>query len=523
MKKLKVLLCLSLALIIVLSGCAKTGKPPAASSPGETGEKDPGKTIKDTVIVAVNRDPQSLDPAGSLVGVDSRIRYCLYDTLLAFNDDMTIKPWLAESYEYVNDTTIRFTLRQGVKFHNGDTMTAEDVLFSLERAQQSSYSGGNLDVVNFSKSSIVDEKTIELVCDTPFAPLLASIADPYYSAITQKKWVEEHGPDISDCPMGTGPFKFSARYAGDRIELVRFDDYWGEKAKFTNLIWRVIVEASTRAIEVETGGIDIGQTLNASDVIRMKDEDKVELKYIYMPSVGNLIFNCDKAPLNDKRVRQAFAYGIDMESVVQAVWRGIQPVGKSVISETVVGFYPGLKQYKRDVEKAKKLLADAGHPNGITCTLDVAEDTALVTLAEMVKNQMADVGVTVNISVLDATTVNARRTSGESEISYGTWGSSNGDPDSAIYPCMHSSRFSTGGTWFKNAEVDKYLDLERTTADTGKRVEYLQKVQELLHEELPWVYVTQLVFVDAIGKNVEGYNPLPTTWVRYNELVVYEN
>lgn len=521
MKKLRIILCLMLVLMLIFTGCASS-QPSAEESTG-TVETADGRKIKDTVIVAVNRDPQSLDPAGSLIGVDSRIRYCLYDTLLAFNEDMTVKPWLAESYEYVNDTTIRFKLREGVKFHNGDTMTAEDVMFSLERAQQSSYSGGNLDVINFEKSSIIDENTIELVCDSVFAPLLSSIADPYYAGITQKAWVEEHGPDISECPMGTGPFMFKDRYAGDRIELVRFDDYWGEKAQFTNLIWRIIVENSTRAIEAETGGVDIAQTLGASDVLRIEEEDSVNLEYIYMPSVGSIYLNCAKAPFDNKLVRQAIAYGMDMEAVNEAVWRGVQPVGKSVIAETVVGFYDGLTPYTRDIEKSKELLAEAGYANGFDCTLDVSDDTSLVTMAEMMKNQLAEVGINVTINVLDATTTNARRESGDYDMSYGTWGSSNGDPDSAIYPCMHSSRYESAGTWFKNDEVDKYLDLERTTIDEAKRVEYLQKVQELLHDELPWIYVTQLVFVDAVGKNVEGYDPLPTTWVRYNELVVYED
>ncbi len=507
MKKNKTLLLLLLAVAMLLPACS--------SKSTEGGEK-----IKDTVVVAVNRDPQSLDPAGSLVGVDSRIRYCLYECLLAFNDDMTVKPWLAESYEYLDDTTIRFTLRMDVKFHNGDLMTAEDVMFSLERAQQSSFSGGNLDCIDFAQSSIIDEKTIELKCTEPFAPLLASLADSYYACITQKKWVEEHGPDISDAPMGTGPFQFKERYPGDRIELERFDGYWGQKAKFKNLTWRVIVEAATRAIEVETGGVDIAQTLDAQDVKRLESGDKVRLEYIYMPSVGNIIVNSSKEPFKDKRVRQAIAWALDMDAINEALWMGIQPVGKSVIAETVVGFYDGLPPYSQDAEKAKALLAEAGYKDGFACQLDVAEEATAVNLAEMVKNQLADVGIAITINVYDATTTNQRRLSGEFDLSYGTWGSSNVDPDSAIYPEHHSSRIGVSNTWFGDPEVDKYLELERATIEPEQRKEYLKQVQILLHDQCPWIYVTQLVFVDAVGKNVVGYDPVATTWVRYNELYV---
>ena len=138
----------------------------------------------------------------------------------------------------------------------------------------------------------------------------------------------------------------------------------------------------------------------------------------------------------------------------------------------------------------------------------------------MVKNQLADVGIAITINVYDATTTNQRRLSGEFDLSYGTWGSSNGDPDSAIYPEHHSSRIGVSNTWFGDPEVDKYLELERATIEPEQRKEYLKQVQILLHDQCPWIYVTQLVFVDAVGKNVVGYDPVATTWVRYNELYV---
>ena len=249
-KRLSLLLSVVMLFALVAGACSATpeasGDGSAATAPEASGEKK----IKQDVVVAIRQDFQSLDPCGSYSGVDMTIRYCLYDSLLKLDENMQIVPSLAESYEWVDGTTLRLTLREGVKFHNGDTMTAEDVMFSLQRAQGSPFSGGNLNSVNFEKSSIVDEKTIELVLNEVYAPLLSSLADPYSANITSNKYVEENGGDISNCPMGTGPFKFVAHHAGDRIELETNAEYWDGPAQFKTLTFRIITDNNTRAIEV---------------------------------------------------------------------------------------------------------------------------------------------------------------------------------------------------------------------------------------------------------------------------------
>ena len=513
-KKLSLLLSIVMLFALIAGACSTAPEADEASS-GE-------KKIKQDVVVAIRQDFQSLDPCGSYSGVDMTIRYCLYDSLLKLDENMQIVPGLAESYEWVNDTTLRLTLRQGVKFHNGDTMTAEDVMFSLERAQGSPFSGGNLNSVNFGKSSIVDESTIELVLDETYAPLLSSLADPYSAMITSKKYVEENGGDISSCPMGTGPFKFVAHHPADRIELETFDEYWDGPAQFETLTFRIITDNNTRAIEVESGGVDISRLVAVSDTLRMKEEDSAVVSPIYMTSIGFLSANCAKAPFDNKLVRQAVMYAIDRTAINQAVYRGVFPNMESVMAHTVSAYSDELPKYERNVEKAKELLTQAGHPNGFDCVMNVAEDNSLVTLAEMVKNQLAEVGINVSINVYDATTQASKQYAGEFDLSYGTWGTSNGDPDSSTYPCFHSSRKDSSGYFYANPEVDKWLEAGRTALDPEERNAAYKEAQLILNEDMPWIYVHDLVEHDAISKNVEGYVSNPLMCVDYSNVVVYE-
>lgn len=514
MKKRMALL-LSIVMLFALIAGACSSAPAVEESSGE-------KAIKQDVVVAIRQDYQSLDPCGSYSGVDMTIRYCMYDSLLKLDENMQIVPGLAESYEWVNDTTLRLVLRQGVKFHNGDTMTAEDVMFSLQRAQGSPFSGGNLNSIDFEKSSIIDENTIELILSETYAPLLSSLADPYSANITSKKYVEENGGDISSCPMGTGPFKFVAHHPGDRIELETFDEYWDGPAQFETLTFRIITDNNTRAIEVESGGVDISRLVAASDVLRMQEEDTAVVAPIYMTSIGFISANCVKAPFDNKLVRQAVMYAIDRTAINQAVYRGIYPDMESVMAHTVAGYNDDMPKYERDVDKAKALLAEAGLANGFDCSLNVAEDNSLVTLAEMVKNQLAEVGINVTINVHDAATQTSKQYAGDFDLSYGTWGTSNGDPDSSTYPCFHSSRKDSSGFFYANPEVDKWLEAGRSALDSEERAAAYKEAQLILNEDMPWIYVHDLVENDALSKNVEGYVSNPLMCVDYSNVVVYE-
>lgn len=521
-KRLSLLLSVVILFALVAGACSAapeaSGDGSAATAPEASGEKK----IKQDVVVAIRQDFQSLDPCGSYSGVDMAIRYCLYDSLLKLDENMQIVPGLAESYEWVDGTTLRLTLREGVKFHNGDTMTAEDVMFSLQRAQGSSFSGGNLNSVNFEKSSIVDEKTIELVLNEVYAPLLSSLADPYSANITSKKYVEENGGDISNCPMGTGPFKFVAHHAGDRIEMETNAEYWDGPAQFKTLTFRIITDNNTRAIEVESGGVDVACRVAASDVLRMKDEDSVVVVPTYTTSIGFLSANCVKAPFDNKLVRQAVMYAIDRTAINQTVYRGINPNMESVLAHTVAAYSDELPKYERDVEKAKALLAEAGLANGFDCSLNVAEDNSLVTMAEMIKNQLAEVGINVSINVYDAATLNSKQHAGDFDLAYGTWGTSNGDPDSSTYPCFHSSRKDSSGYFYANPEVDKWLEAGRSALTDEERNAAYKEVQLILNEDMPWIYIHDLVEFDAISKNVEGYVSTPLMFVDYSNVVVYE-
>lgn len=514
------LICLLLVLATLFSAC--TNNAPSGQTNNETQEPTGEEKIQNTVTVGINRDFNTMDPCASTVGVDSRVWFCVYEGLTEFDKDFNVVPRVAESWEQIDDTTLRFHLRDDVYFHNGDKLTPEDVIYSIKRCQGLASVAGELDAIDVDSCKAVDDLTVDIVTFEPYAPLLRTLTNPYVFLIVSKSWCEQYGDDLSENMMGTGPFKFVSRTVGDNVQLVRNDEYWGEVAKYENLIFRVITEATTRAIEVETEGIDVGQGISINDVLRMQEEDKVDITFINMPSVAEISFNCQRAPFDKVEVRQAIQHAVDMKSIVEALYMGLQEVETSVIASNVEGYYGGLKQYEYDPELAKQMLADAGYPDGFDIVFKVSENADYVSCAEMIKNQLAAIGVNVTISVSDAAATSAALKSFDYDLGIRSWGASSGDPDSGIWPVLHSSRLGVGSSSFADEETDRMLEEARTITDNDERMELYKEIQEHIHELSPWIYFTELKFFDATHRRVVGYEPNSTNHCNFNKMYVIE-
>ena len=350
MKKPLVML---LTLALLLSGGAMSALAAGATA------------VEDTLIVGINSEPNSL--SGILQGVDPNGKVCanLYNKLVKLDPATNeIVPDLAESWEMVDDTTWKFSIRQGVKFHNGATLTAEDCLFSI---QQNTYEWmwGAIDREN---SYCEDENTL-VVKTYEFYPALISMLSSECRIVCKAAW-EEMGEDgYSRNPIGTGPYKFVEWVAGDSIMLERFDEYWGEPAYYTNLVYRFIVDDTTRSLSLENGEIDMAQDLPASQVEYLEMSGTVDIVSYPSLSMDYSGFNCQRAPFNDARVRQALRYAIDLDGMVKIAYGSTATPADGICSPTFVDYVPaeGEYVYTQDVEKAKALLAEAGYPDGFNC------------------------------------------------------------------------------------------------------------------------------------------------------------
>ena len=322
MRKLSVLLILGLALLII-AGCG-----------GEAVDK------ADTIIIGLEAEPVTLDPAQMTDFNSSRAGMEIYDSLLRFKDGSTeLEPCLATDWEASEDgLEYTFTLREGVTFHDGTPFNAEAVKFNFERQldpEHPYHDTGEFGYADFTLGMVeevvvVDEGTVKIILSEPFAPFLGNIA-MHAAAIVSPTAIEQYGKDISINPVGTGPYKFVSWDPGVEVILEKNEDCWRGAPEVDRLIFRPIVEDQTRLTELESGNVDFIVGIPPDDLQRLKDEDK--LLIVEQPSMHTwyLSLNCQKPPFNDKLVRQAANYAINKKAIVDDILKGTGVLAKNLL------------------------------------------------------------------------------------------------------------------------------------------------------------------------------------------------
>lgn len=505
-KKMRVLaLILSFSLIIpFLSGCGKD-----TATNGEA---------KDTLVVATAYDAKSLDPHAVNDVASSNVMTQIYETLVQLNEKNEVVPMLAESYKQVDKLTYEFKLRKGVKFHNGEELKASDVKFSLTRAAKSpsvSHIFGDIDTNSFQ---MPDDYTISFKIKTPATGFLAGLVHTGGSILSEKA-VTEAGDNYGMNPVGTGPMKFVNWKKGDSVELERFDEFYGNKPKIKKLTIRVIPEPTNRVIELESGGVDIAYEVSANDLSRVEDNENLQILRIIDNSTQYLGFNNQKAPFNDIRVRQAISYALDTKSIVETVWRGIGKVAVGPIGPNVLYSDKTLERHEYNVEKAKELLKEAGFENGFKTTLWTNEKKERVDMATIMQSQLKEVGIDLEIKVLEWGAYLDGLAKGEQDMFMIGWTCQTPDPDLAVYAPLHSSKAGTGGNYsfFKNTRADELIMEGRVMENSPEREEVYKELQKLVKDEAPWVFLLNGEQVIGASKNVKGLVPSPFGYhVLYN-------
>ncbi|MGL5544387.1 MAG: ABC transporter substrate-binding protein, partial [Cetobacterium sp.] len=274
---------------------------------------------KDTLIVAQGADAKVLDPHASNDQPSSRVAGQIYDSLVKQDTNMNIIPGLAESWTQIDETTTEFKLRKGVKFHNGEALTADDVKFTLDRMKTSPQVSHIIKAID--SVEVIDENTVRVKTDKPFGALLSHLSHTAAS-ILNREAVEKGGAAYGQNPVGTGPYRFVSWQAGDRITLQANPDYYLGKAPTEKVIFRSIVEGTNRTIGLETGEVDIAYDLEPVDkemVKTLPTLDYVEEPSLSMAYIG---FNVNKEALKDKKVRQAISYGLNVQDIIDVAYQG---------------------------------------------------------------------------------------------------------------------------------------------------------------------------------------------------------
>jgi peptide/nickel transport system substrate-binding protein len=503
-KKLVTILSAMLILVMALTGCAGGNTDTGATS----SDNGAAAEVKDTIIIAQGADAKSLDPHATNDQPSSRVSKSIYSRLVEMNEEMEIVPGAAESWTYVDDTTVEFKLREGVKFHNGEELKASDVKFTLDRMMASKKVAHIIEAV--TAVEIVDDYTVQVKTEEPFGPLLSHLSHTAASILNEKA-VTESGDDYGQNPVGTGPYKFVSWTAGDRITLESYPEYFDGEATIKNVVFRNITEGTNRTIGLETGEIDVAYDIEPIDKNRVAEHENLQLVESPSLSYAYIGINNTKGPLADPKVRMAINYAIDVPTIIDVVLEGAGELSNSPIGPRVFGHNPDVDAYGYDVEKAKSLLAEAGLADGFETTIWTNDNPVRMQIAQIVQAQLLEVGINATIEPLEWGSYLERTGKGEHDMFILGWTTVTADADYGLYALFHSSQHGGAGNrdFYTNEEVDRLLEEGRKATDPEARKAAYAKAQEIIVSEAPDVmlyYGTQNI---GAQKNVKGFKLHP--------------
>jgi peptide/nickel transport system substrate-binding protein len=461
------------------------------------GNNDPSK---DDLLVAIRAEPSTLDPHNSTALANFAVQRVVYDTLVAQDENGQIVPCLAERWEVIDDLTVRFYLRDNVYFSNGEKLTAEDVRYSLQRATQERGSASMFSAFDGEGTKAVDELTVDVKVKYPFAPIYNYLASSR-GDIINKKAMEEMGAEAyGRNPVGTGSFILKDWITGDSLVLERNEKYWDEKPVFNKLVYRVITEPANRAIELETGGVDIIYDVATNDVARLSGSDKT--KVIQGPGYkfSYITMNMSLEPFNDIRVREALAISLNMSDIVDSVYSGSAKLADSLIAPTVFG-YKKVGPYEYNPEKAKQMLAEAGYANGLKVVLMTNEDRNFMDVAEIAQSMWKEIGIETEVQIMEQATLLSKAAEGTVTMGITSSTPTTGDPDHALMPWPSEYKSFLR---IDNPEIDEYLLRGKSTYDTAEREKVYNEAMEYMWTQYNMIPICFTDAIYAAGASIEN-------------------
>ena len=463
-------LCLCVSVVILLAACSHKPDP-------------------NTLVMIIESSPINLDPR---VGVDAqsqRIDELLFDSLVTRDAQFNLRPSLAESWETPDPLTYIFHLRHGVRFHDGQPLTSRDVKWtfdSLMNGKIRSAKAGTFALV--SHIDAPDDHTVIFHLKEPYASLLWNLSGaagivPYGS-----------GEDFNRHPVGSGPFRFVSAQQDKNVIVERNPDYWGCRAKLDRVEFKVIPDATTRALELRKQSADIAiNSLVADTVVTLQRDPDLTV----MESPGSIYayiaLNLRDPILKDVRVRRAIAYAINIEPIIHYLLRDEARPAYSILPPQHWAYDGDVARYPHDPERARKLLDEAGYPekNGvrfhITMKTSTEESTRL--LAAVLQQQLREVGIALDIRSFESATFLADVTKGAYQIHSLRWIGGNQDPDmfENVFATTSFAPKRANRTFYSNPRVDALIREGRSTLDQQKRKAIYDEIQQILAEELPYI------------------------------------
>ncbi len=479
-----------------------------------------GNATAQTLRIGLADDPDILDPTLARTYVGRIVFASLCDKLVDITPDLKIVPQLATEWHWEDgDKTLVMTLRQGVKFQDGEPMDAASVKFSLLRHLTMPGSTRKAELGPLKSVDIVDDHTVKLVLDKPFAPLLAQLSDRA-GMIVSPKAAQAEGDKFGEHPVCAGPFKFTERVAQDRIVLDRFADYWNKDAiHFDRVVFQPIPDSTVRLANLQSGGLDMIERMAATDLDAARQDSRLKVATITSLAYEDIGINVDngersKTPIGqDKRVREALDLSIDRNALNQVVFNGAFAPGNQWEPPSSPWYVKDMPVPARDVAKAKALLAAAGAPHP-SVTLLVENGPEQQRAAQVIQAMAGEAGFDIKIQAIELASQLAAEVKGDFQAVMGNW-SGRADPDGNLYNfvgCKAPPAFNI--SHYCNPEVDAELDAARTAGDPEERMAHYDKIAALLLADRPLIYLWHPLWLFATSTKISGFVPYPDGLIR---------
>lgn len=495
----KKLCALFLIITMLVAGCSNGEKEVAKDD--ELVETSDSKTL----VIANGTDLTSFDIHNHNTTSTEAIHVNMFNYLVKNGGEEGFLPDLAESWENIDEKTWSFKLKEGVKFHNGEELTADDVKFTLERVAKDDTLLEHGSYKQIKEVVVKGDYEFDVVTENS-EPALLNRLSRIGSSILPKDYIESEGWEVFiEAPIGSGPYKFKEWKKDDRLTLEAYTDYFGEPAKWEEVVFRSIPEDSTRVSELLTGGVDIAVNIPPTDLERIDATDGVSIIKSPSQRVMMLVARTGgEGPTADPLVREAIDLAIDKQAIVDSLLEGAGKVTRTRVTPGNVGANEDLfGQTLYDPEKAKELLAQAGYADGLELSLSSPNGRYLKDkeTAELMASMLQEVGITVNLEFLEWSSFNTKyQEKGFGDLFYIGYGNSMFDASLALDRMKKDK--AAGETDYDNPETEVLLQTAELNMNLEERVEQYKKAQELIAEDRPQIYLYQLESIYGVNERV---------------------
>ncbi|WP_403559744.1 ABC transporter substrate-binding protein (plasmid) [Cetobacterium somerae ATCC BAA-474] len=458
------------------------------------------------LIYTQSSESVTLHPHEATDVYSRRIISNIFDRLIETDENLKIVPGLAESWEQVSPTELKFNLRKGVKFQNGDELTSEDVKYTLENAKKSSKVGTLYSAIDSIETP--DKYTAIIKTSAPSGSLIHHLT--HITASILNKNYYENTKDVNHTPMGTGAYSLVEWKPGSYMTLKRNDDYFRGKPAIEIVEVRGIPEENSRVIAIETGEHHITGDIDSIGRKILGDRKGIRVEEISSLGVGYLGINTEKGALQDKNVRKAIAMGINRDIIIESVLNGAVEKANSILGPGVVGYSKETTPFEYNPEEAKKLLEDSGYKD-LSLTLVTSNNELRKQMSEIIQAQLKEIGINVKIEILEWAAFLSATGTGKSDLFMLGWSNSSGDADYGIGSVLHSNMKGSSGnrSFFDNPTFDALLDKGKVELDSTKRSELYAQAQNIMNEEVPILPIYFMPASAGIREEVKGFIQSP--------------